>query len=461
MPFIPHSEKEITEMFAAIGINKIDDLFDEIPSEIPRADIENMANGLSEQEIIRLSAERAPYYQPGSCFIGAGAYEHFIPSAVWDIVTRGEFYTAYTPYQPEASQGTLQVIYEYQTMMAELMAMEVSNASLYDGASALVEAVLMALRIHKNNSKKILVPYNLHPHYRDVLQSILNYHQIELIKWDYEKSSGCLNAATLKNCDHNEFAAVIVAQPNFFGGIEEIDQLTDLAHAKNAMIIGVVNPVAMSLLKPPGQWGDTGADIACGEGQPLGVPLAGGGPYFGFLCCRKKDIRQLPGRIVGRTQDASSRDGFVLTLQAREQHIRRAKATSNICTNQGLLVTAATIYMKMLGGEGLHRVAKTCYENAEKLKQLLSQKDIKIVFHSPTFHEFVIQFDQSIDSVLMQMKKNHIQAGLKLETYYPELKNCLLVCVTETKREKDLEKYRESVSVSVSVSGSADAEKIV
>lgn len=448
MPFIPHTESETAEMLATIGVNKIDDLFDEIPSSIPRANIETMQNGMNEQDIIRLSSERAPSYRPGCCFIGAGAYEHFIPSCVWDIVTRGEFYTAYTPYQAEASQGTLQVIFEYQTMMSELMSMEVSNASLYDGASALVEAVLMALRIQKNHSKKILVPHHLHPHYREVLQSMLQYHQIELMPWEYEKKSGCLSVEILKKINPNDLAAVIIVQPNFFGGIEEIDVLTDLAHEKNAMVIGVVNPIAMALLKPPGKWGKKGADIACGEGQPLGVPLSGGGPYFGFLCCRKTDIRQLPGRIVGRTQDAQGRDGFVLTLQAREQHIRRAKATSNICTNQGLLVTAATIYMRMLGGEGLQAVAKKCHDNAEKLKKLLSEIDgVKMMFHSPTFHEFVVQFECSIDFVIAQFKKNNIQAGLKLETDYPELKNSLLVCVTETKTQEDLHCYCSNVSV--------------
>jgi glycine dehydrogenase subunit 1 len=448
MPFIPHTENEIKEMLATIGAHKIDDLFDEIPSEVPQADIEKMSNGMTEQDIIRLSAERAPPYQMGSCFVGAGAYEHFIPSAVWDIVTRGEFYTAYTPYQPEASQGTLQVIYEYQTMMTELMAMEVSNASMYDGASALVEAVLMALRIQKNDSKKILVPHNLHPHYRDVLKSILNYHPIELISWQYEKETGCVDLSQLNQFAKDELAAVIISQPNFFGCVEEVDALTNVAHEKNAVVIGVVNPMAMAMLKPPGQWGNNGADIACGEGQPLGVPLAGGGPYFGFLCCRKKDIRQLPGRIVGRTQDKAGRDGFVLTLQAREQHIRRAKATSNICTNQGLLVTAATIYMRMMGGDGLQAVAKKCYENAEKLKQLLSDIDgVKIVFSSPTFHEFVVQFENPLSDIVLAMKKNNIQPGLVLDDYYPELKNSLLVCVTDTKTQQDIEKYCMSVRV--------------
>lgn len=446
MPFISHTEQDIKEMLHTIGAAKMDDLFDEIPAGIPAADL-ILPAGLDEAAVTRLLAERAPHYQLGTCFIGAGAYEHHIPAAVWDITTRGEFYTAYTPYQPEASQGTLQVIYEYQSMMTELMTMEVSNASLYDGASAVVEAVLMALRIQKNKSNKILVPHNLHPHYRDVLKSILNYHPIELIEWDYDKKTGRVNIDQLKNSANDTYAAVIISQPNFFGVVEEIDSITNLAHEKNALLIAVVNPIAMAMLKPPGKWGNKGADIVCGEGQPLGVPMAGGGPYFGFLCCRKQDVRQLPGRIVGRTQDAKGRNGFVLTLQAREQHIRRAKATSNICTNQGLLVTAATIYMRMLGAIGLQRVALSCYEQTERLKKLLSRiEGVIIEFEAPTFHEFVIRFHRPIEEIIDAMKENEIQAGFVLNGLYPGLQNSMLVCVTETKTRKDLENYNVCLS---------------
>ena len=435
MPFIPHTENDIQDMLSAVGVKKIDNLFDEIPSDVPLADIEKMPEGLDELSAIRLLAERAPEFNFGACFIGAGAYEHHIPAAVWDIVTRGEFYTAYTPYQAEASQGTLEVIYEYQTMMTELMAMEVSNASLYDGASALAEAVLMAARI--GDGVVVLVPRNIHPHYRDVLKTIINPEIIKLIEWDYDEKTGRVDLNQLKN---TEYDIAIISQPNFLGCVEEVDDITKIVHEKKALLIAVVNPIAMALLKPPGKWGDSGADIVCGDGQPLGVPLAGGGPYFGFLCCRKKDIRQLPGRIVGRTNDANGKMGFVLTLQAREQHIRRAKATSNICTNQGLLVTAATIYMRLLGGKGLQAVAKKCLDNTEKLKQLLSKiEGVEIVFNAPTFHEFVIR-------VSKPMKKNNIQAGFALGDYYPELNNCLLVCVTETKTQKDLERYRDQLT---------------
>ncbi|PIZ04731.1 MAG: aminomethyl-transferring glycine dehydrogenase [Gammaproteobacteria bacterium CG_4_10_14_0_8_um_filter_38_16] len=444
MPFIPHTENDIQAMLSTIGVKKIDDLFDEIASEIPTTQLHNMPEGLSESDAIRLLSDRAPLVKPGFNFLGAGAYDHFIPAAVWDLVTRGEFYTAYTPYQPEASQGTLEVIFEYQSMMTELMNMEVSNASLYDGASALVEAVLMALRIQKNSSKKILVPYNLHPHYRDVLKSILRYHAIELVQWHYDEKSGLVDLSQLQKINSDEFAAIIISQPNFFGCIEAVDAITNLAHEKKAYVIGVVNPLAMSLLKSPGTWGDTGADIVCGEGQPLGVPLAGGGPYFGFLCCRKKDIRQLPGRIVGKTNDAQGRPGFVLTLQAREQHIRRAKATSNICTNQGLLVTAATIYMRMLGGKGLNAIAKKCVEQADTLKKLLSKVDgLSFEFDAPTFHEFVIHLHRPVDEIIEKLQDYGLQPGLSLNQYYDELKNNLLICVTETKTLRDLEHYRE------------------
>lgn len=448
MPFIPHNQNDIDQMLKIIGANSIDHLFDEISAEIPTTELSNLPAGLSEGEITRLMLDRAPHYKPGGCFIGAGAYEHDIPAAVWDIATRGEFYTAYTPYQPEASQGTLQLIYEYQTMMCELMCMEVSNASLYDGASALAEAVLMALRI--KNSPKILVPDNLHPFYRDVLKTILNDQIVDFVFLKTDFQTGQINLDQLNNIVQNEFhefAAIIISQPNFFGCVEEVDIITNIAHEKNALVIGVVNPIAMAMLKPPGKWGNLGADIVCGDGQPLGVPLSGGGPYFGFLCCRKKEIRQLPGRLVGKTKDNQDRIGYVLTLQAREQHIRRAKATSNICTNQGLLVTAATIYMRLLGAKGLLQVAKACHEKSIYLKKLLSSiEGVSIVFEAPTFHEFVIKINKPIEPVIENFKQAGIQPGLLLNKFYPELQNCFLVCVTETKTQDDLLKYVGNLS---------------
>src|SRR3569623_3567168 len=306
------------------------------------------------------------------CFIGAGAYEHHIPAAVWEITTRGEYYTAYTPYQAEASQGTLQLMYEYQTMMAGLTGMDVSTASLYAGASALAAAVLLAVRANRHSrSKRILMPRTVHPHYRKVVHAIVHNQGIELVEVPYDTKTGRISPASLEKFAGDDYAALVIPQPNFFGALDEVDALSDWAHAHNVFVSGVVNPTSLALLSPPGEWGAKGADIACGEGQPLGAPLSSGGPYFGFLCCRQEWVRQLPGRIVRRTVDRDGKPGFTLTLQAREQHIRRSKATSNICTNQGLVVPAATIYMSLLGAEGLERVAAASHATTVRLKEKL------------------------------------------------------------------------------------------
>ncbi len=446
MPFIPHTPDDIKAMLAAIGVHEIEQLFDEIPKGLPRATLSRVPDGLSEQAVSRLMMARSPEAKPGSCFMGAGAYEHFIPAAVWEIATRGEFYTAYTPYQAEASQGSLQLIYEYQTMMAELMGMDVSNASLYDGGSALAEAVLMAVRIKRSKATRILVPSCVHPFYRKVLHTILGQQGIEIEAVPFDLQQGVVSTEQLANINPEGVAALIIPQPNFFGCLEDVDALTDWAHAHDILVIACVNPTAMALLKAPGSWGETGADIACGEGQPLGVPLASGGPYFGFMCCRKEFVRQLPGRIVGRTHDAQGREGFTLTLQAREQHIRRAKATSNICTNQGLVVVAATIYMSLLGAQGLREVALASHHKARQLfQELTAINGVTPVFSRPIFHEFVIQSTTLTEKLLKDLSDLGIQAGFDLHHEYPELKNALLVCVTETKTEEDLQRYRDSL----------------
>ncbi len=447
MPFIPHTKEETDEMLGTIGAKSIEELFDEIPESLPRAQFEHVPPGLSELEVSRLMQERAPENILGGCFIGAGAYEHHIPAAVWEVATRGEFYTAYTPYQAEASQGSLQLIYEYQSMMTQLMGMEVSNASLYDGATALAESALMAVRIKKHKAKRIIVPRNIHPVYRKVLKSVLKHQDIILEELSFDSKTGQTDYAALSKTSGDGLAAVVISQPNFFGSIEEVDQLTNLVHELGALVIAAVNPTAIALLKPPGQWGEQGADIVCGEGQPLGIPLAGGGPYFGFMCCNKKNVRQLPGRIVGRTHDTKGRVGYTLTLQAREQHIRRAKATSNICTNQGLMVTAATIYMSLLGANGLRQVAMNSHHNAKTLCERLAEiKGVEHVFTTPFFHEFVIRLNTSTDKVLPLLSEQGIQAGYALKSHYPELGECLLVCTTETKTLKDLQRYEHLLS---------------
>src|SRR6476661_11186891 len=356
MPFIPHTEEDVQAMLASIGANTIDDLFDEIPPELKSGGLKRVPPGLSEMEVTRLMHERAEQDGRWLNFIGAGAYEHHIPAAVWQIATRGEFYSSYTPYQAEASQGTLQLLYEYQTMMTSLTAMDIANASLYDGATALAEAVLMAVRVHKT-SKRVLMPATVHPVYRQVVHTLVEDQDIEIVDVPYCTDCGHVIPSALRKYAGGDYAALVVSQPNFFGVLEPVDELTAWAKVNNMLTIAVVNPVSLAILRPPGEWGAGGADIALGEGQPLGVPLASGGPYFGFIACRQKYVRQMPGRIVGRTLDLEGKVGYTLTLQAREQHIRRSKATSNICTNQGLAVTAATIYLALVGPTGLARVA--------------------------------------------------------------------------------------------------------
>lgn len=441
MPFIPHTEEDIQAMLASIGAKTIDDLFDEIPPALKGGSLKRVPPGLSEMEISRLMLERAEADGRYLSFIGAGAYEHHIPAAVWQITTRGEFYSSYTPYQAEASQGTLQLLYEYQTMMASLTGMDVSNASMYDGASALAEAALMAVRSHKS-SRRILMPATVHPIYRRVVRAIVKNQGIDVVEIPYCKESGQTLPESLNAFDKEEFAALVIPQPNFFGVLEQVDALTDWAHSKNALAIGVVNPTALALLNPPGEWGAKGADVAVGEGQPLGIPLSSGGPYFGFMACKQALVRQMPGRIIGRTTDQDGKPGFVLTLQAREQHIRRSKATSNICTNQGLMVTAATIYMALTGPEGLRRIAAQSHANTlillEKLEAL---KGVKRIFNGSLFHEAVISLPGPVDELLQTLKNQQILGGLNLKDFYPELGNALLVCATETKTPADLENY--------------------
>jgi glycine dehydrogenase subunit 1 len=440
MPFIPHTEEDISTMLASIGANTIEDLFDEIPLALKSGSLKALP-GLSEMEISRLMQDRAEVDGRYLNFIGAGAYEHHIPSAVWQITTRGEFYSSYTPYQAEASQGTLQLLYEYQTMMASLTGMDVSNASMYDGASALAEAALMAVRSHKS-SRRILIPTSLHPIYRRVVRAIVKNQGIEVIEIPYNLECGHTVVESLAPYAGQDIAALVIPQPNFFGVLEPVDALTDWAHANSALAIGVVNPMSLALLTPPGEWGSTGADVAVGEGQPLGIPLSSGGPYFGFMACKQSLVRQMPGRIIGRTTDLNGNPGFVLTLQAREQHIRRSKATSNICTNQGLMVTAATIYMSLLGPEGLRRVATQSHANTLSLvEQLETLKGVKRIFSGDLFHEAVVTLPAPVAGVLKTLKNQGVLAGLDLSEHYPELGNALLVCATETKIASDLEKY--------------------
>lgn len=446
MPFIPHSEHDVAAMLRAIGVDSIEQLFDEIPSSLKIDSLQNVPPGLGEMDVARLMRGLAARDGDTLCFAGAGAYEHHIPAAVWAIVTRGEFYSAYTPYQAEASQGTLQLIYEYQTMMTRLTGMDVSNASLYDGATALAEAALMAERCVRKGPRRILVPRSVHPAYRKTLKTIVALQDIEVVELDIDRNGGHLDPSSLTAHEGNPFTALVIPQPNFFGVLEEVDALTDWAHAQGALVIGVVNPMALAVLPPPSEWGARGADIVCGDGQPLGVPLSSGGPYFGILACRNELVRQMAGRIVGRTTDLDGKEGFALTLQAREQHIRRAKATSNICTNQGLLVTAATIYMAITGPEGLRRAATNSMRNTRSLRDhLLAVPGARALFDRPFFHETAIAFDRDATSIVEALANDRIVAGYALGEDYPELGDALLVCATETKTDADLHRFSDAL----------------
>ena len=448
MPYISHTPDEVQQMLEVIGVKSINDLFDEIPQELRSNDLDGIPLGQSEMAVQRLLSGKSLQDGVPLCFAGGGAYEHHIPAAVWEIATRGEFYSAYTPYQAEASQGTLQVIYEFQSMIASLTAMDVSNASLYDGASGLAEAVLMAVRANrKARSKRILIPASVSPVYRRVVETIVKNQGITLDIIDIETDQGNINIDKL--VDQTEpFAALVIPQPNYFGCLEEVHQLTDWAHAQGALVIGLVNPIALALLEAPGNWGNEGADIAVGEGQPLGLPMSSGGPYIGFMACKQKLVRQLPGRIVGRTVDLDGTPGFSLTLQAREQHIRRSKATSNICTNQGLMATAVTLHLSFLGRDGLQKVAAACVANTARLIDLLANNSaIRFPYGKTVFHEFVIALDVSVENVLNELAYDDIVAGIDISSGNND--NLMLICVTETKTEDELEYFSNMLNEAI------------
>ncbi|HLG53562.1 MAG TPA: aminomethyl-transferring glycine dehydrogenase subunit GcvPA [Steroidobacteraceae bacterium] len=447
MPYIPHTDEDVRAMQERIGIRDIDELFDEIPKELRIDSLPGVPGALTEMEVARLMAERAASDGRLLNFIGAGAYEHHIPAPVWAITTRGEFYSAYTPYQAEASQGTLQVMYEFQSMIAGLTAMDVSNASLYDGASALAEACLMAVRAHRRSkSARILVPSTVNPTWRRVARVITEGQGLMLEELPYCTEQGTTIPQSLARYAGQDITALVIQQPNFFGQLEDVDALTRWARANGAQVIAATNPVSLALLAPPGEWGEGGADIACGEAQPFGVPLSSGGPYVGFMATRMEHVRQMPGRIAGRTLDLDGKTGFTLTLQAREQHIRRGKATSNICTNQGLLMTAATIYLSLLGPVGLARVAAACVARTQELvNALTAQGGVRAAFPGPRFHEAVLLLGRPVAPVLESLAAEGIAGGYDLARDFPELGPALLVCATETRTSADIESYARAL----------------
>lgn len=439
MKYSPHTDKDKKEMLGAIGASSPEDLFDAVPKEF-RLQKLDLPEGLSELELKKLMLEKSGKNystQKLDSFLGGGAYEHYIPQAVESLISRGEFLTAYTPYQAEASQGTLQAIYEYQSLICELTGMDVANASMYDGASALAEAVILAVR--ETGRNRVIFSSSLHPEYRQVIKTYLEGYKIEFVEIPH--AGGLFDETALKKEANDSTACVIVQNPNFFGCIEKADKIESICHSCGALLIACVNPVSLGLLKAPGEYN---ADIAVGEGQPLGIPMSFGGPYLGFFAVKEKHMRKMPGRVAGMTKDIEGKRGFVLTMQAREQHIRREKATSNICSNEGLMALAACVHLSLLGKEGIKEVARQNVLKSHYLKdKILKLSGFELMFDAPFFNEFVVKCGKETDKITGDLLKHGMIGGLPLGRFRADMKNCMLICVTETKSKDDLDRFAE------------------
>ena len=432
--FTPHTKEDQKIMLQKIGAANIRELLNQIPQDLLYP-VLNLPTALTEQALTRHMQEMAAKNKSLSNFIGAGIEEHFIPAAVNALSSRGEFLTAYTPYQAEASQGTLQTIYEFQSCICALFDMDVCSASHYDGATAMAEAAAACLRV--NNRHKILYSAGLHPHYKEVLKTYLRYVP-ELKLQEVPLQNGTIDLAALETQLTPDVSGFVVAGPNFLGQLEPLEEIADKVHKAGALLVAVAKPLALPLLHTPGQYG---ADFAVAEGQPLGNAMHFGGPGLGIFTCKKEFVRQVPGRIVGMAKDKNGKRSFVLTLQAREQHIRRERAASNICSNQALCALNAVIYMTLLGPEGLREVAELNLEKAHRLAELLKADEHKLKFDGYFFNEFVLELNTPAKQVIKKLAKKGIAAGYDLGQINKELKNCLLVCVTETKTEADLQAY--------------------
>ncbi len=429
MRYLPHTDTEIAEMLAVTGHDQLDDLFAHIPDDCRYRGEMSLAGPLSEWSLTNRFQELAAKNYSSSAkavLVGAGSYSHHTPEIVSSLISRSEFLTAYTPYQPEMSQGTLQGIFEYQTLTARLLGMEVANASMYDGASALAEALLMALRIARKKNT-VAISAAIHPHYREVVRTYLRAESFTLIELPV-KEDGRTDLSSLQNID--DLAAVSLQSPNFFGVIEDLEKAGQAIHSVDALFVTCFSePFAYGLFRSPG---DNGADIVCGEGQSFGMAQSFGGPGLGMFACKAKHQRTLPGRLVGETVDIEGSRGYVLTLSTREQHIRREKATSNICSNQGICALTAAAYMASLGATGLRSVARLNYDKAAYLRNGLIEAGGKLLFNSPTFNEFVLCFPDDFEVSRERLLKKGIVAGIELGRFYKEYKNAYLFCVTET-----------------------------
>ena len=434
--YIPTTEKDREAMLKSLGISSIEELFNDIPEEVRFRGELSLPPPQSEIEVLnslRALAQKNADLDRYPSFLGAGAYDHLIPSAVQHILDRAEFYTSYTPYQPEISQGTLQAMYEYQSLICNLTEMDVANASMYDGATALAEAAILACGA--TGRGKALIARTIHPEYRQVTQLYLESRGLEAQYVPYDR--GQVDLHSLKNNLDEDVACVLIQQPNFWGLLEEVEEIASLAHENGALFIVCVNPISLGILEAPGNYG---ADIAVGEGQSLGGPVAFGGPFLGFFAARDKFIRQMPGRIAGATNDAQGRRGFVLTLQTREQHIRRERATSNICSNQALNALAATVFLSLIGKEGLQEVANLCLQKAHyAYRKIVSIKGFAPLFPGAFFSEFPVSTPLPPEKINKALWERGIIGGLDLKAYYPELGLAMLFSVTEARTREDID----------------------
>ncbi|MDF1592615.1 MAG: aminomethyl-transferring glycine dehydrogenase subunit GcvPA [Desulfobacterales bacterium] len=442
MRYLPHTPEDIASMLAVAGVGSLEELFGSIPADCRRTAELQLPQPLTEWELrdhLKELSRRMAVDPEYTLFLGAGSYDHHIPAAIPYLLSRSEFVTSYTPYQPEMSQGTLQAIYEYQTLTARLLGIEVANASLYDGASALAEGLLMAIRITRRN--RVAVSKSIHPFFRQVVRTYFKPTGYELSEIPYD-ATGRTDIAALEPME--DLAAIAVQTPNFFGCIEDLKIFAERAREKQALLVAAfTEPLAFGLYKNPGS---QGADIVCGEGQSLGLPRSFGGPALGMLASRMKYVRSMPGRLVGKATDQNGKDGFVLTLSTREQHIRREKATSNICTNNSLCALNAAMFMATLGGTGMRKLARLNYDTSEYLKKALCRTGFQTVFAGPTFNEFVVKAPEGFSSTYERLLSQKIVAGLALEPFYPELRNHFLMCATETRTRREIDRLIEEVS---------------
>jgi len=441
--YLPHTDAERKAMLATVGVERLEELFQDVPERVRFPDL-NLPPALTEMEVLDEMHNLAWANESARdliCFLGAGAYNHYIPAAVDSILRRGEFYTAYTPYQPEISQGTLRAIFDYQSLITALTGMDVSNASHYDGATAAAEAVSMAYANFRGKRGKVVVSPSLHPQYRATIHTYIHGSDINLVGEQIESTVG--PEALIPLIDEDT-ALVIVQYPDFFGRIYDYTDLAEAAHEKGALLAVAVNPLALGLLKSPGEFG---ADIVTGEGQPLGIPLSLGGPYLGIFATRKEYVRKMAGRLVGETVDNRGQRAYVLTLTAREQHIRREKATSNICTNQGLIALASAVYMSLLGRQGLRQVSELCYHKAHYAAQKIAQlPGYELWGSTPFFHEFVVRCPAPIAEINAHLLDQGILGGYDLGADYPELENHMLLAVTEMNTREEIDMLVESLA---------------